>query len=65
LGGCDVIQDFQTGQDQLGLPATLQLEKLGISQSGDNTMLVWEGKAIALLKGTNASQITPADFIAA
>jgi len=65
LGGCDVIQDFQTGHDQLGLSANLQLEKLGISQSGDNTMLVWEGKAIALLKGINASQITPADFVAA
>jgi Ca2+-binding RTX toxin-like protein len=63
--GCDVIQDFQEGQDQLGLSPSLQVEKLGISQVGKNTLIVWEGEAIALLKGINANQISAVDFMTA
>jgi Ca2+-binding RTX toxin-like protein len=65
IGGCDVIQDFQDGKDQLGLAPSLQVEKLGISQVGKNTLIVWEGEAIALLKGISANQISAVDFMAA
>jgi Ca2+-binding RTX toxin-like protein len=63
--GCDVIQDFQDGKDQLGLSPSLQVEKLGISQVGKNTLIVWEGEAIALLKGINTNQISAVDFMTA
>jgi Ca2+-binding RTX toxin-like protein len=65
IGGCDVIQDFQDGRDQLGLSAKLPVESLGISQSGNNTLIAWEGQAIALLKGINSSQINATDFVSA
>jgi hypothetical protein len=65
ISGCDVIQDFQDGKDQLGLSPSLQVESLGISQSGKNTLIVWEGEAIALLKGINSSQINATDFVSA
>jgi Ca2+-binding RTX toxin-like protein len=65
IGGCDVIQDFQDGKDQLGLSPSLQVESLGISQVGKNTLIVWEGQAIALLKGINSNQINATDFVSA
>jgi hypothetical protein len=65
ISGCDVIQDFQDGKDQLGLSPSLQVESLGISQAGKNTLIVWEGEAIALLKGINSSQINATDFVSA
>jgi Ca2+-binding RTX toxin-like protein len=65
MGSCDVIQDFQDGEDQLGFSPGLPIERLGISQAGDNTQLIWDGKAIAILKGINAHQIDVSDFVAA
>jgi hypothetical protein len=65
IGGCKIIQDFQYSQNQLGLSPSLQVESLGISQVGKNTLLVGEGQAIALLKGINSSQINATGFVSA
>jgi hypothetical protein len=62
-GICNVVQGFQYDQNQLGLSATLQVESLGISQSGQSTLSVWEGQAIASLKGINSSQISVTNFV--
>jgi hypothetical protein len=62
-GICNVIQCFQDGQNQLRLSATLQVESMGISQFGQNTLSVWEGQAIASLRGVNTSQISVTNFV--
>ncbi|NJR39305.1 MAG: hypothetical protein HC781_11410 [Leptolyngbyaceae cyanobacterium CSU_1_4] len=60
-----MVADFQDGQDQLGVSAAVEVERLGISQVGSDTLIVWEGQAIALLKGMNSSQISGTDFVLA
>jgi hypothetical protein len=62
-GICNVIQGFQDGRNQLGLSATLQVESMGISQFGQHTLSVWEGQAIASLRGVNTSQISVTNFV--
>jgi len=62
-GICNIIQGFQNGRSQLGLSATLQVESLGISQTAQNTLSVWESQAIASLKGINTSQISVTNFV--
>jgi Ca2+-binding RTX toxin-like protein len=63
--GMDVIQDFQDGRDSLGFSADLDRADLSIGQVGKDAVIAWQGQAIALLQGVDASQITPADFVIA
>jgi Ca2+-binding RTX toxin-like protein len=63
--GVDVIQDFQDGRDFLGFSADLKAENLSLGQSGRDTLIAWQGEAIALLRNVNVSQITSADFVVA
>jgi Ca2+-binding RTX toxin-like protein len=63
--GMDVIQDFQDGRDSLGFSADLNRADLSIGQIGKDAVIAWQGQAIALLQGVDASLITPADFVIA
>jgi RTX calcium-binding nonapeptide repeat (4 copies) len=63
--GLDVIQDFQDGKDFLGFSESLKVENLSVGQSGQDTLIAWQGQAIALLRNVNVSQITSADFVIA
>lgn len=61
--GRDRIEDFQNGQDRLGLTPGLPFRKLTIQQKGQNTLVRLGKDPLALLVDVQANQITKADFV--
>nr|WP_273038639.1 hypothetical protein [Iningainema tapete] len=75
--GKDIIQDFQDGQDFLGLPTTindtpLSFSDLDVIQVGLNTEIRWKllglddlesQMHVTILQGIQPSQITLHDFV--
>ncbi|MEO1403337.1 MAG: hypothetical protein AAFV72_19100, partial [Cyanobacteria bacterium J06635_1] len=74
--GHDVIQDFQDGHDQLGLPrvgeVALSFNDLEIVQMGQHTEIRWTADAnnnamvpvnVTVLQGIQPGQITATDFV--
>ncbi len=62
--GKDVIQDFEIGQDKLGLGRGMSPKDLEILQQGNNTLVKFGSTAVTLLQGINANQITGNSFSA-
>jgi Ca2+-binding RTX toxin-like protein len=60
--GNDVIQDFRNGLDELGLAGRLEFNDLDITQRGNNTLISFSGRRVALLLGVDADTITRADL---
>ncbi len=71
-GGDDTIHDFEDGTDTLAFwgvppertaygPGKMMLEDLTVDQSGENTVITWDGGSVTLL-GIRASQVTAEDF---
>lgn len=60
----DIIQDFEIGQDKLGLVRGVSSKDLDILQQGSNTLIKLGNTAVALLQGINANQITADQFTA-
>lgn len=63
--GRDRIEDFQEGQDRLGLSSRLSFEDLTIRQRGDSTLIKAGRDALAILQGVDAVQIEASDFVMA
>ena len=68
--GPSVIHDFKDGKDFIGISRVyydtsqkLKLSELDIRQADADTVIAHAGLDIALLKDTNASDITRADFV--
>ena len=59
----DLITDFNIEGDRLGLSHGLRLEDLEWIQEGENTLIQMEdGRAIAILQQTQATQLQPRQF---
>ena len=59
----DVITDFSLERDRLGLSHGLRLEDLEWTQEGENTLIQMEdGREIAILQQTQATQLQPRQF---
>ena len=66
--GMAIIKDFKNGQDKLAFAkqnGKKLFSRLGISQQGKDTLIEYNGKAIATLAKTNSSLIDPSDFLSA
>lgn len=67
--GTDVIADFNSQQDQIGLAGDLTFEQLAIAQgqgsSANNTIISALGQDLALLIGIQASSLNSAHFTGA
>lgn len=63
--GTDVIRDFQSGTDLMGLSNGLDFAQLAINQFGSQTWIInqSDNQVLALLPGVNASVLTAADFV--
>lgn len=57
--GTDTITDFEVNVDQLLLENGLVVEALSISQSGDNTLIEFNGETLAILNNVNSADINP------
>ncbi|MBE9101641.1 calcium-binding protein [Vacuolonema iberomarrocanum] len=60
--GRDVIQDFTDGEDELVMFQNIAFEELDIVQQGQNTLIRFEDRALAVLANVDASLITADDF---
>ncbi|MBW4465590.1 MAG: pre-peptidase C-terminal domain-containing protein [Pegethrix bostrychoides GSE-TBD4-15B] len=62
-GGFDTVQGFTSGQDKLKLIGGASFGSLTITQQGSDTLISAGGDPLALIVGTNSSQITAASFV--
>ncbi len=60
--GFDIIEDFQTGLDQLAMPVDLSFNDLRLVTRSSGLLIRAAGDAIALLAGVTRDQIDAADF---
>lgn len=62
--GTDIIEDFKSRNDSLGLAGSLTFRQLTIGQENDNTLvsLTESGEVLAILNGINSSSIGSKDF---
>ncbi len=61
FNGDDTIHDFEDGEDIMSFNRRMKFEDLTITQSGENTVITWNGASVTLI-GIQASQITGDDF---
>jgi glycerophosphoryl diester phosphodiesterase len=61
--GRDVITDFEVGRDKLMLAGDLQFSELIITQVGNRTQISIENDLLAILRRTDASSLTSANFV--
>jgi hypothetical protein len=61
--GCDLVRDFQAGEDQIFLGSSLQFSDLSFRQQGKSTLISYESNALMVLQNVNANSITAADFV--
>jgi Ca2+-binding RTX toxin-like protein len=61
--GCDVVRDFQSGEDQIFLGSNLQFGDLSFEQQGKSTLISYESNAVMVLQNINANSMTTADFV--
>ncbi|NEQ98546.1 MAG: hypothetical protein F6K30_17800 [Cyanothece sp. SIO2G6] len=61
--GRDTFRDFQDKQDRLGLSNGLEFDDLTFTDQGNNVLVKAGNKTLALIRGTNADQLTEADFV--
>lgn len=60
--GCARILDFEDRRDRLQLPQGVKFGAIDIRQAGQDTLIQFQGKDLARLKGVNPDLITLADF---
>ncbi len=75
LQGQSVIQDFEKGTDQLGLPTittfdgtsshsrVVNFNELSLTQQGQNTVISYQGTTLAVVNEAQATQFSAADFV--
>jgi len=61
--GRDVIKDFTDGEDSIKLSGKLSFGQLDITQQGKKTLISFGDNDLAVLKGVQADQLTPKDFV--
>ncbi|MBE9180813.1 5'-nucleotidase C-terminal domain-containing protein [Oculatella sp. LEGE 06141] len=61
--GVDLIQDFNDGQDRLGLTGNLRFGNLTITTRGSNTQISFQNAQLATLRNVSADDLTAADFV--
>jgi hypothetical protein len=61
--GIALIQDFQPGEDRLGLPGQITFNDLKLTQTGDRTLLQLGNTTLAQLSTIQADTLTPASFV--
>ncbi|NET09605.1 MAG: hypothetical protein F6K16_33860 [Symploca sp. SIO2B6] len=59
----DVVRDFSDGKDYLKLGSNLAFNQLAISQQDRDTVIEINGDALMILRDTDVSAITQADFV--
>jgi Ca2+-binding RTX toxin-like protein len=60
--GRDLIKDFRIDQDQLKLWDDIDLDDIGITQKGRDTLISYDDKTLAILQNVQADQISVSDF---
>ncbi|MEG5129114.1 choice-of-anchor D domain-containing protein, partial [Microcoleus sp. ARI1-B5] len=62
--GFDIVSDFVTGQDFIGLSGGLSFDQLEITQNNNNALIKFKGsgEVFASLTGVNATSIGVSDF---
>lgn len=60
--GTDIIRDFNSVEDFIGLSGRLTFGQLSMTQHGQHTLISYEDETLAILTGVNASALTEQCF---
>lgn len=61
--GNAVVEDFQTGRDQLNLPTGVSLANVTLTQQGQDTLVSFGSDLLAVLRNTAASGLNSTNVV--